>query len=252
MVYGDQYTPIVIITDNDDGLRNALSRTWPYVPSLLCRWHISKNILVKAQEIRRVNGLGDNELKRRNEELRKAFIRRWNEVSYAKTPEASEEAYQQLQIDYSEQPDLVNYLNEHKYTTKELFAEAWTSQIKHYGATVTSRIEGSQSCLKSFLGTSKSGLFSVVKVVSLLHIEQYNQIQKDLARSRDSIPHDINARLPGNSWMDLEINTKAVPQAIRLLKQQYELTLQPTFNILHRPISEVYGNTLRPYNSWPY
>ena len=47
-VYGDQYISSVIITDNDAGLRNTLSRTWLSVPSLLCRWHISKNILVKA------------------------------------------------------------------------------------------------------------------------------------------------------------------------------------------------------------
>jgi len=118
-----------------------------------------------------VNGLGDGNLKKQNEELRDTFMERWTQVTYAKTEDVFKEAYQQLKIDYSEQPDLLNYLDEFKYTTKEQFVEAWTSQHKHYGITVTSRIKGSHSCLKKFLGTSKSDLFGVVKVVSLLHAE---------------------------------------------------------------------------------
>ena len=105
--------------------------------------------------------------------------------------------------------------------------EAWTSQHKHFGVTVTSRIEGGHSCLKKFLGTSKSDLFGVVKVISMLHTEQFDKIREELAKSRDSTPHDINAKF--NTWMDPEINLKVVPQALKLLKQQYELTLQPTF-----------------------
>src|SRR5947207_7260862 len=96
---------------------------------------------------------------------------RWTQVTYAKTEDAFKEAYQQLKIDYSEQPDLLNYLNKFKYTTKEQFIKAWTSQHKHYGITVTLRIKGSHSYLKKFLSTSKSDLFSVIKVVSLLHAE---------------------------------------------------------------------------------
>ena len=73
-----------------------------------------------------------------------------------------------------------------------------------------------------------SDLFGVVKVVSLLHAEQYDAIRDELAKSRSLIPHDINAKF--NTWIDPEINTKVVLQALKLLKQQYELTLQATFN----------------------
>ena len=182
-VYGDRFTPTIIVTDNDASLRNALLTTWPSIPALLCRWYMNKNVLVKAQETWRVNGLGDDNLKKQNEELRDAFMERWTQVTYAKTEDAFEEAYQQLKIDYSEQPDLLNYLDEFKYTTKEQFVEAWTSQHKHYGITVTSRIKGSHSYLKKFLGTSKSDLFGVVKVVSLLHAEQFDAIRDELAKS---------------------------------------------------------------------
>src|SRR4029077_20681915 len=77
---------------------------------------------------------------------------------------------------------------------------------------------------------SKSDLFGVVKVISMLHAEQYDKIRDEVAQSRHSIPHDINAKLPSNTWMDPGINMKVVPLGLRRLRQQYELTLQPTFN----------------------
>jgi hypothetical protein len=195
-VYGDQFKPTIIITDDDTGLRKALSTVWPSVPSLLCRWHINKNVLTKAQETWRVNGLNEEERKR-NGELRDAFMERWIKVTYSKTKEAFEEAYQQLKTDYSEQLALLEYLDEFKYSTKELYAEAYTSQFKQYGITVTSRIESGHSCLKKFLGTSKSDLFGVVKVISMLHTEQYDKIRGGLAQSRDSILTRSCRAIPG-------------------------------------------------------
>lgn len=228
-VYGDRFKPTIIVTDNDTGLRNSISTVWPSVPSLLCRWHINKNVLTKAQETWRVNGL-DEEERKRNGSLRDAFMERWINVTYSKTKESFEEAYRQLKNDYSEQPALLEYLDEFKYSTKELYVEAYTSEFKHYGVTVTSRIEGGHSCLKKFLGTSKSDLFGVVKVISMLHTEQYDKIRDELAQSRDLIAHDINAKLPANTWMDPGINRKVVPLGLKKLRQQYELTLKPAFN----------------------
>jgi histone-lysine N-methyltransferase SETD2 len=218
-VYGDRFKPTIIVTDNDTGLRNSISTVWPSVLSLLCRWHINKNVLTKAQETWRVNGL-DEEERKRNESLRDAFMERWINVTYSKTKESFEEAYRQLKNDYSEQPALLEYLDEFKYSTKELYVEAYTSEFKHYGVTVTSRIEGGHSCLKKFLGTSKSDIFGVVKVISMLHTEQYDKIRDELAQSRDLIAHDINAKLPANTWMDPGINRKVVPLGLKKLKQQ--------------------------------
>jgi hypothetical protein len=134
-VYGDRFKPTIIVTDNDTGLRNSISTVWPSVPSLLCRWHVNKNVLTKAQETWRVNGL-----------------------------------------------------DEFKYSTQELYVEAYTSEFKHYGITVTSRIEGGHSCGYQY--------------------EQYDKIRDELTQSRDLIAHDINAKLPANTWMDPGINRK--------------------------------------------
>jgi hypothetical protein len=64
----------------------------------------------------------------------------------------------------------------------------------------------------------------------MLHAEQFDKIRDELAQSRNSITHDINAKLPDNAWMDPDINMKVVPLGLKKLKQQYELTLQPAFN----------------------
>lgn len=67
-VYGE-LKPGVILTDNDASLRNAIAAIWPSVPALLCRWHMNKNVLTKAQEVWRFNSLGNDELKKSNEAL---------------------------------------------------------------------------------------------------------------------------------------------------------------------------------------
>jgi len=59
----------------------------------------------------------------------------------------------------------------------------------------------------------------------MLHAEQYNKIRDELVQSRDSIAHDINAKLPDNAWMDPDINTKVVPLGLKKLKQQLFILL---------------------------
>jgi hypothetical protein len=93
---------------------------------------------------------------------------------------------------------------------------------------VTSRIEGAHSCLKAFLNGSRNDLLEVVKAIEQLHQVQYTGIRKELASQRDRIPYDVNAKF--NKWMEPGINTKIVPKALRLAKQQYELSQSEKYN----------------------
>jgi hypothetical protein len=88
----------------------------------------------------------------------------------AKTEEAFEDLYARLKNDYSKQVDLLAYLDKYKYSKKELFAAAWSNQLKHYGVTITSRIEGAHSCLKALLNSSRNDLLDMVKVIKSLHL----------------------------------------------------------------------------------
>jgi hypothetical protein len=220
LVYGEQLKPTVIVTDNEGALLKALDNVYPDIPHLLCRWHAEKNVLTKAQEFWRVTNVSDEDRKV-NEELRDAFMRRWNECVRAKTKEAFEDLYMKLKNDYSHQSDLVAYLDDNKYTTKELFVYSWTSAFRHYGITVTSRIEGAHSCLKRFLATSRNDLLGVVNVINNMHNVQYTEARAELAQQRDRPPHHVNAKY--NSWLEPNINTKIVPKALDLAKSQYKL-----------------------------
>jgi transposase-like protein len=41
--------PAVVITDKDDALLNAVHNKWPSTASLICVWHINKNIFSHAK-----------------------------------------------------------------------------------------------------------------------------------------------------------------------------------------------------------
>ncbi|KAI8568844.1 hypothetical protein RHMOL_Rhmol02G0231900 [Rhododendron molle] len=43
--------PVVIVTDRELALRNAIRIVFPHATNLLCRFHISKNVLAKCRKI---------------------------------------------------------------------------------------------------------------------------------------------------------------------------------------------------------
>lgn len=108
-------------------------------------------------------------------------MERCQEVVCAKSEEAFKDLYARLKNDYSKQVDLLTYLDKYKYSKKELFAAAWSNQLKHYGVIVTSHIEGAHSCLKALLYSSRNDLLDVVKVIEALHETQYSKIYANLA-----------------------------------------------------------------------
>jgi len=89
-VLGDDTTPEVIITDNEDALLNALQEVYPQVPRLLCRWHVEKNVLKKASEQWRVKQVSDDE-RAANQKLLDTFMQRWTEVVLANSKDEFED-----------------------------------------------------------------------------------------------------------------------------------------------------------------
>ena len=122
-VLGDNTTPEVIITDNEDALLNALQEVYPQVPRLLCRWHVEKNVLKKTSEQWRIKQVSDDE-RAANQKLLDAFMHRWTEVVLANSKDKFEELYSKLKIDYTEQELLIEYFDVNKYPQKHLFAKA--------------------------------------------------------------------------------------------------------------------------------
>ena len=160
---GDQ-EPDIIITDNKDALLTALDSIYPRVPRILYRQHIKKNVLTAAQQRWRVTHVSDEEKVANQVKLDK-FMQRQNEVVYAELKQQFEDLYILLKMDYSDQPLLVQYLEDNKYPLRHLFTQVWTNEIRHYSHVITSRIEKRHDVMKKFISTSKYDLFKVVKVI---------------------------------------------------------------------------------------
>jgi hypothetical protein len=92
------YGPEVILTDNEDAVKAAAEHTWPSIPQLLCVWHVNQNVLTHAQKVWAVRGSLEEKLA--NGKLREAFMKKWRNVIYAKTPEKFDENWDTLMTEY--------------------------------------------------------------------------------------------------------------------------------------------------------
>jgi hypothetical protein len=73
--------PRVLISDQEDALKNAARRLMPSIPQLLCVWHVNKNVQTKVQQVwRDANGRTQEE-KEAITQKRSQFMTRWSQVS---------------------------------------------------------------------------------------------------------------------------------------------------------------------------
>jgi hypothetical protein len=73
--------PHVLITDQEDALKNAARRLMPSVPQLLCVWHMNRNVQTKAQLVWRDANGKTKEEKEKIAQKRSQFMTRWSQVS---------------------------------------------------------------------------------------------------------------------------------------------------------------------------
>lgn len=122
-----------ISTDCDQALRNALFDAFPDTLTLLCLWHINKNI---QQHYR---------AKFSTIEAYSTFVQAWqciirsaDEAEYNTQLEQFEAAYPGP----SPESKCVKYVKKTwlKEGRKEAIVQAWTNKYAHFGITVTSRL----------------------------------------------------------------------------------------------------------------
>ena len=143
---------IVILTNNKDALKHALSFVYPIVLQLLYFQHIEKRVLIKIKSLQRVNNV-NMEINKANKKKKEEFIERqkqtslittnkgsnkesysintinfsglrsvtnfYIQVTYTKTEVEFEDLYKDLKNTYSDQPLLIKYLNEYKYLSRQ-------------------------------------------------------------------------------------------------------------------------------------
>lgn len=169
--------PGLIVTDRELALLNALeaSDAWCPVPHLLCRWHVNMNVLAKTRRF------FPPAIKQGGEYHRhpkfKAFLKEWNALLSASTPEAYEQLLASFKAVREHPEEAVKYAVNVWLTPwkvrislgfpsiadieKEKLVTCWTNQVPHMGHITTSAVESSHSSIKKYLVTSRGDLKSV-------------------------------------------------------------------------------------------
>ena len=151
----------VILTDKEDALIKALSEEMPAGYHLLCKWHISKNVIARATKY---FDHSDNVQK---------WLHLWKEVCEASTFEAYQQARAELRI--QDPPSIPAHRDSlFEYIDREYLAAGndqkhcyyATNQICHFGKRVTSISERGHANIKRILDTPLGNLPSVVAVIS--------------------------------------------------------------------------------------
>jgi len=101
------------------------------------------------------------------------------------------ERYASLQEKYVHQSTLLTYIHEEKYLKRQQFAKPWTSQVRYFGHTVTSRAESGHSKFKGWLLHSCHDLLDVKDRWALMTRSFLTDYRKELATERDRITHKL-------------------------------------------------------------
>ncbi|CAL5326713.1 unnamed protein product [Camellia sinensis] len=120
--------PTVIVTDRELALMNAIQKIFPSARHLLCRWHISKNVLTKCKKMFETQQKWDK------------FNHEWNSVVYSSSEIQYEERLKSLLKEFSSYPDAVKYVMDTWLVPyKDKFVAAWTDTCMHCGNVTTNR-----------------------------------------------------------------------------------------------------------------
>ena len=120
--------PNVIVTDRELALMNAVRLVFPTTTNLLCRWHISKNVLGNCKKL----------FERKDKW--EAFMSAWSVLVFSSKEDDYERNLRSLTTDYYTYPGAVKYVTESWLTPyKERFVVAWTDKVMHLGNVTTNR-----------------------------------------------------------------------------------------------------------------
>ena len=120
--------PLVIVTDRDLALMNAVKTVFPESTNLLCRFHIDKNVKAKCKSLIGEKNAWDY------------VMDSWGTLVDCPSEYEFHESHQKFQVACSPWPMFVDYVNDTWIIPhKEKFITAWTNKVMHLGNTTTNR-----------------------------------------------------------------------------------------------------------------
>ncbi|KAH1215450.1 PKS-NRPS hybrid synthetase [Glycine max] len=143
--------PVVIVTDRNLALMNAVKTVFPECTNLLCKFHIDKNVKAKCKSLIGQKNVWDY------------VMDNWGTLVDCPSKQEFAESLQKFQIACSPWPMFVDYVNDTWIIPhKEKFITAWTNKVMHLGNTTTNRnalneIAGEVECLRYLDNDPSSG-----------------------------------------------------------------------------------------------
>ncbi|KAL5134520.1 Protein FAR1-RELATED SEQUENCE 5 [Glycine soja] len=155
--------PLVIVTDRDLALMNAVKTMFPESTNLLCMFHIDKNDYVM-----------DN----------------WGTLVDCPSEHQFHESHQKFQVTCSPWPMFIDYVNDTWIIPhKEKFITAWANKVMHLGNTTTNRVESAHWALKRVLQNSVGDLCSVWDAMNNMITLQHVKIKASFETSTYVVGH---------------------------------------------------------------
>jgi hypothetical protein len=204
-------TPLVLLTDYAEASRNAIRTIWSSAQLQLCTWHISKNIL-KAVHEKWQGATSSNDLLTPREMTNEsagieqptynnsdcnAFLVAFRGLLFAPSIEEFNQRWVDMQFDFLEQEDLIQYLSRYYIPVRAQWARPWTKTVRNYGHTTTSPNEAQHSSTKTFIRSPNSSLFELIKALFKQRQTARNAIKErthhEASRNRNSFRNTLYA-----------------------------------------------------------
>ena len=176
--------------------------------SLLCIWHINKNVLAYASRAFPT------------EELRTKFMQMWCDVISTPSIADFQNRCHELRMEFYEYYNLIRYLDNTWMPLCLSFATCWTKLWLHLGNTSTSRVEGTHHVLKNYLQVLTGDLKARVDRVTFLLTSQIREIWSGIETERQRTP----------PWLTVPVLSELLghitPFALRKIYHQWEISQQ--------------------------
>ncbi|KAL5146400.1 Protein FAR1-RELATED SEQUENCE 5 [Glycine soja] len=170
--------PLVIVTDRDLALMNAVKTVFPESTNLLCRFHIDKNVKAKCKSLIGEKNAWDY------------VMDSWGTLVDCPSEYEFHESHQKFQVVCSPWPMFVDYVNDTWIIPhKEKFITAWTNKVMHLGNTATNRVESAHWALKRVLQNSVGDLCSVWDAMNNMITLQHVEIKASFETSTHVVGH---------------------------------------------------------------
>jgi hypothetical protein len=192
MVENQIEEPVSIVTDRELALIRSLKTRFPLSQHLLCRWHVSMNILAKTKRWFPAP-TRDNHGKATRHPLFQEFLSSWNVLLTSATEELYKKKLAEIEAKYP--TGAINYCKNTWLIWKESLVAYYINEKYHFGVTVTSSIEGCHAILKSYLQRGHGDLRGVFNKLLLFWAGQHSGIQAAVAQQQLRPRHSTNTPL---------------------------------------------------------